>query len=140
MLLKDNIAIVTGATRGIGFAVSRLFAGQGAHVVMTGRQLPTLVLAKEQILEASPDAQITIIEMDVTKANSVRDAFQTLFKITKRLDILVANAGILDDALIGMVTPQQLQHSFETNTFGVILLCSAYSSESCHPVHGKAAT
>lgn len=127
MLLKENIAVVTGASRGIGFAVSRLFAMQGAHVIMTGRQITALNLVKAQILDAFPDAQLTVIEMDVTKADSVRDAFQAVFKLTKRLDILVANAGVLDSALIGMVTPKILQHTFETNIFGAIY-CAQYAS------------
>lgn len=127
MLLQNNIALVTGAAKGIGFAVSHLFAMQGAHVFMTGRNMNALTLAKDKILVSFPEAKVSVIEMDVTNADSVRDAFQQIFKQTKRLDILVSNAGILDDALIGMVTPSQLQHTFETNTFGVIY-CAQYAS------------
>lgn len=127
MLLTDNVALITGASRGIGFAVSRLFAGHGAHVIMTSRQMAPLQAAQEKIMAVCPDARITLIQMDVTRTESVRDAFQSLFKLTKRLDTLVANAGILDDALIGMVTPEQIQRTFETNTFGVIY-CAQYAS------------
>ncbi|MEJ2793815.1 SDR family NAD(P)-dependent oxidoreductase [Iodobacter sp. LRB] len=127
MLLQNNIALVTGAAKGIGFAVSYLFAMQGAHVFMTGRNMNALTLAKDKILVSFPEAKVSVIEMDVTNADSVRNAFQQIFKQTKRLDILVSNAGILDDALIGMVTPSQLQHTFETNTFGVIY-CAQYAS------------
>ena len=127
MLLKNNVALITGSSKGIGFAISRLFATEGAHVIMTGRQLNALNSAKDKITQELPQAQISIIEMDVTNPDSVRDAFQNVFKLTKRLDTLVSNAGILDDALIGMVTPLQLQKTFETNTFGVIY-CAQYAS------------
>jgi len=127
MLLTNNVALVTGASRGIGFAVSRLFAEHGAHVVMTGRKIDALTAAQETIMTACPAARITLIEMDVANPVSVRDAFQTLFKLTKCIDTLVANAGILDDALIGMVSSSQLQHTFATNTFGVIY-CAQYAS------------
>ncbi len=50
-----------------------------------------------------------------------------MFKLTKKLDILVANAGVLDDALIGMVTQSQIENTFNTNTFGV-LYCAQYAS------------
>lgn len=127
MLLKDKIALVTGSNRGIGLGVSTLFAAQGAHVIMTGRQMDRLVAARDTILAALPDATITVIEMDVSKVECVRDTFQSVFKLTKRLDVLVSNAGVLDDALIGMVTPQQVQYTFDTNAYGVIY-CAQYAS------------
>lgn len=127
MLLKNRVALITGAARGIGFATAQRFAEQGAHVFMTGRSLATLNDASAQLMAAVPDAQVSTLELDVTQPDSVRDAFQALFKQTKKLDILVANAGVMDDALIGMVTTAQIEHTFNTNTFGV-LYCAQYAS------------
>lgn len=127
MLLQNRVALITGAARGIGLATAKVFAQQGAHVFITGRSLETLNAAAAQIIELVPDANITALALDVTNSDSVRDAFQAVFKQTKRLDILVANAGVLDDALIGMVTPSQMEHTFSTNTFGV-LYCAQYAS------------
>src|SRR5690606_9501517 len=53
--------------------------------------------------------------------------FRALFQRTRRLDVLVCNAGVLDDALIGMVTEKQIHDVFGTNTFGV-LYCAQYAS------------
>ncbi|AOY98929.1 3-oxoacyl-ACP reductase [Cupriavidus sp. USMAHM13] len=127
MLLKDKIALVTGASRGIGYATARLFAEEGAHVVLSGRSVEHLEAAKSNLEAAVPGAQATIVPLDVASPESVRDAFQALFKQTKRLDVLVSNAGVLDDALISMVTQAQIHRVFEPNTFGV-LYCAQYAS------------
>ncbi|HEY8100565.1 MAG TPA: SDR family NAD(P)-dependent oxidoreductase [Burkholderiaceae bacterium] len=127
MLLQNRVALITGAARGIGFATAKIFAQQGAYVFMTGRSLEALNAAAAQLSAHVPDAKISVLELDVTNPDSVRDVFQTLFKQTKKLDILVANAGVLDDALIGMVTKPQIENTFNTNTFGVIY-CAQYAS------------
>ena len=95
MLLKNRVALITGAARGIGFATARRFAEQGAHVFMTGRSLDALNDAAAQLTSAIPDAQISTLELDVTQPDSVRDAFQALFKQTKKLDIR-RNADAMD--------------------------------------------
>jgi 3-oxoacyl-[acyl-carrier protein] reductase len=127
MLLHDRVALITGAVRGIGYATAKTYAQQGAHVFITGRSQEALDDARARLMSALPDARISSLILDVTNPDSVRDAFQALFKQTKKLDILVANAGVLEDALIGMVTPSQIEHVFNTNTFGV-LYCAQYAS------------
>ena len=128
MLLKDKVVLITGAGRGIGLSIARNFAQHGAHVVLTGRSMKRLEEIKQQISsETDSNATLTAIPLDVSDPTSVRDAFQFLFKQTKRLDGLVANAGVLDDALIGMVTPDQIESMFSINTFGV-LYCAQYAS------------
>lgn len=127
MLLKDKIALVTGAARGIGIATAELFAREGAHVVLSGRSVEALEEAKAHLAQAVPGAQLTVMPLDVASPESVRDAFQALFKQTKRLDVLVSNAGVLDDALISMVTEAQIHRVFEPNTYGV-LYCAQYAS------------
>jgi 3-oxoacyl-[acyl-carrier protein] reductase len=127
MLLKDQVALVTGATRGIGLAVVRSFLGQGAHVFATGRQFDQLENLQRVLCGEGHPGTLSILLLDVSDPNSVRDAFQQVFKQAKRLDVLVANAGVLDDALIAMVTPDQVQRTFEVNTFGV-LYCAQYAS------------
>jgi 3-oxoacyl-[acyl-carrier protein] reductase len=127
MLLTGKIALITGATRGIGLATARLFVRNGAHVVITGRSLSSLNEIATVIRTETEGASVSVLALDVASPNSVRDTFQALFKETKRLDILVANAGVLDDALISMVTEKQVQSVFGTNTFGV-LYCAQYAS------------
>lgn len=127
MLLQGKTALVTGAARGIGLATAEAFAREGAHVVLSGRSLRKLDEANSQLLSATPDARTSLLALDVADPDSVRDAFQALFRQTRRLDVLVSNAGVLDDALIGMVRPAQVEDVFRTNTFGV-LYCAQYAS------------
>ncbi|MFS8980239.1 SDR family NAD(P)-dependent oxidoreductase [Cupriavidus necator] len=127
MLLQDKIALITGATRGIGLATARLFAAEGAHVFLSGRCEERVAQRHAELLDAMPGAKVTPLLLDVCQPESVRNAFQSVFRQVKRLDVLVANAGVLEDALIGMVTERQMRYVFETNTFGV-LHCAQYAS------------
>lgn len=126
-LLQGKIAVVTGAARGIGFSTAQAFAQAGAKVVLMGRTLATLEIACTQIRNTLSQAQVQPIACNVADPHSVRDAFQSVFRIHKRLHILAANAGVLDSALIGMVTPQQIESNFGINTFGA-LYCAQYAS------------
>jgi 3-oxoacyl-[acyl-carrier protein] reductase len=126
-LLDQKIAVVTGASRGIGLATAQTFAQAGAHVVLMGRSLDSLEQACSKIRAAQSDAQVEAVECNVADPHSVRDAFQGVFRTHKKLHALVANAGVLDDALIGMVTPQQIENTFGANTFGT-LYCAQYAS------------
>jgi 3-oxoacyl-[acyl-carrier protein] reductase len=125
--LQDKVAVVTGASRGIGLACSRKLAQAGATVVMLGRDETSLQAAADEIRTALPDAQLQPLACDVADPASVRDAFQAIFKTHKKLHVLVANAGVMDDALIGMVTPAQIERTFGVNTSGV-LFCAQYAS------------
>lgn len=125
--LEGKVALITGSTRGIGLATAQVFARAGAHVVVSGRSSDKLQEVRAGIEADVAGARVSTLELDITDIDSVKTAFQSLFRETKKLDILVANAGVLDDALIGMVTPEQIDKVFSTNTYGVIY-CAQYAS------------
>ena len=75
---------------------------------------------------------------DVADPEAVKAAFRELFAQTKVLDVLVNNAGILDDALIGMVTPAQVERTFASNSFSV-LYCSQYAARMMQRAGGGSA-
>jgi 3-oxoacyl-[acyl-carrier protein] reductase len=125
--LTGKIVFITGAARGIGFASAKVFAEAGATIYMGGRSIEDLENAIEKIKCDLPDTTLVPVLCDVGDEVSVKVAFQKIFREAKKLDILLANAGILDDALIGMVTKQQIERVFSTNTYGVIY-CSQYAS------------
>ncbi|MCJ8269994.1 MAG: SDR family oxidoreductase [Psychrosphaera sp.] len=122
---KGKVALVTGASRGIGFTIAQKLASLGATVYINGKDPQALDKAVEQLLEAGCDC--TPLLFDVSDSQQVKNGFQTLFKQHKRLDILVNNAGVLEDALLGMVSAQQLQNSYQTNVFGP-LFCAQYGA------------
>lgn len=125
--LEGKVAVVTGASRGIGLACVHRLAAAGATVVMLGRDEASLQAAADEVRITLPNAQLQPLVCDVADPASVRDAFQAIFKANKKLHVLVANAGVLDDALIGMVTPAQIERTFGVNTSGV-LFCAQYAS------------
>jgi 3-oxoacyl-[acyl-carrier protein] reductase len=127
MMLSGKIALVTGATRGIGLACVKSLAAQGAHVGLTGRDLAQAQAAADSVNAALGEERVIPFSCDVSNADAVKQTFQAVFSRFRRLDILIANAGVLDDALIGMVTEQQIKTTFGVNTFGVIF-CSQYAS------------
>jgi 3-oxoacyl-[acyl-carrier protein] reductase len=126
-LLQGKIALITGAARGIGLATARSFAHHGATVLMLGRNEESLSAVKEQIAVDFPQCRVDPFVADVSEPDQVRDAFQKIHKEYGALHVLVSNAGILEDALIGMVSEQQLQRVFATNTFGFIY-CAQYAA------------
>ncbi|MBI5258744.1 MAG: SDR family oxidoreductase [Burkholderiales bacterium] len=124
---QGRVAVVTGAARGIGQACAAALAAQGATVVLAGRHADTLQAAAATLDEACGRACTLVQPCDVADPAAVRELFQRVFKDCKRLDTLVANAGLMDDALIGMVTPDLIERVFATNTFG-LLHCAQYAS------------
>jgi 3-oxoacyl-[acyl-carrier protein] reductase len=126
MLLKDKLVLITGATKGIGLASAKKFAQEGAKLLLNGRKQSALDAAANDLTSFS-QREIHTFCFDVSDPDQVKDGFQALFKKVKGLDVLVNNAGVLDDALIGMVTPKQIYSVYGANTFGS-LYCSQYAS------------
>lgn len=119
-MLNGKVALITGASKGIGHAIAQVFCANGASVVITGRDVETLQQAQLMILSKVPDAKLTTVVSDAADEASVKSLFQFIFKEYKCLDIFVANAGVMNDALIGMVKAEQILTTFSVNTFGAI--------------------
>lgn len=96
--LEGRIALVTGASRGIGRAAALALAKEGAHVVITGRTTGALEELDDEIQEAGGKA--TILQLDLKRLEKVDQLGPTLYQRWGRLDILVGNAGML-----GNLTP-----------------------------------
>jgi NAD(P)-dependent dehydrogenase (short-subunit alcohol dehydrogenase family) len=91
--LSGRIALVTGASRGIGRAVALGLAKAGAHVVIAARSLSALESLDDEIQAAGGAA--TLLQLDLKKGDRIDQLGPTLYQRWQRLDILVANAGVL---------------------------------------------
>ena len=118
-MLTGKIALITGSTRGIGRSIAEVYAQNGAMIILNARNKEKAETFAQE-LRSKYGVRVEIVLFDVSDYDEVKNGFKALFKITKKLDILVNNAGILDDALIGMVTHQQIEKTFAINTFGVL--------------------
>ncbi len=99
--LEGRIALITGASRGIGAAVARRFAAEGAQVILTARTVAGLEEVDDAIRQASGGkATATLVPMDLTLAEQVDTLGTSIVERFGRLDILVGNAGVL-----GTMTP-----------------------------------
>jgi len=91
--LKDRIALITGASRGIGRAVALAFARQGAHVLLLARARIALEEVDDAVKESGGKA--TLIPLNLTDGKRIDALGPTLYERFGRLDILVGNAAIL---------------------------------------------
>lgn len=119
--LRGKVALVTGSTRGIGWACANLLAQHGATVLLNGRQESELLRARVEEIRSQWGTEADGFGFDVGAPEAVKSCYSTIFKKYKRLDILVNNAGILDDSLLGMVTPENIERTFHINVHGIIL-------------------
>ncbi len=91
--LSDRIAVVTGASRGIGYTLARELAAAGAHVVAVARTTGALEELDDEIRAAGGSA--TLVPLDITDGDGVDRLGGALYERFGKLDILVGNAGIL---------------------------------------------
>lgn len=90
---KDRIALITGASRGIGRATAKLLAADGAHVLLLGRHQKTLESVDDEITAAGGKG--TLIPLDLADGTAIDPLGPSLYKRFGRLDIFIGNAAIL---------------------------------------------
>lgn len=91
--LADKLALVTGASRGLGRAVATVLAREGAHVILAARREGSLEDVDDDIRAAGGSA--TLVKLDLTAGEKIDALGPTIYERWGKLDILVANAGIL---------------------------------------------
>ena len=124
MKLKDQVALVTGGSRGIGRGIVKALAAEGAKVafIYRGSQEAADSLVKE-ISEAG--GTILPLQADVTDPAAAQQCVDRVQKEWGRLDILVNNAGIIRDDLFVRLEPEAWQSVLQTNLGGVYNFCRA---------------
>ena len=112
--LAGRIALVTGASRGIGAAVARRFAEEGAHLILTARTQGGLEEVDDHIRRMGGNA--TLVPMDLGEADSIERLGAAVFERFGRLDILIGNAGVLGPlSPMGHVPPEVWNLNLDIN-------------------------
>lgn len=118
-LLKGKVALVTGASRGIGKAITELYAREGAIVYAVTNEVDSMGEFAQE-LSAANDTQVVPMYFDICDKDAAKDAFMRIKKEQGRLDILVNNAGITHNCLLGSVTRDTMEKMFQVNVYALI--------------------
>jgi 3-oxoacyl-[acyl-carrier protein] reductase len=121
--LKDRVAIVTGASQGIGRAIALALAAAGAKVACVARSVEKLTATAEAIRAAGGTAEV--LACDVANSESVEKVVEAVLAKWERLDILVNNAGITRDTLIPRMQDSDWDDVLNTNLRGAFLFTRA---------------
>jgi 3-oxoacyl-[acyl-carrier protein] reductase len=118
--LKGKVAVVTGASKGIGAAIAKELAGEGAAVVVN--YASSKAGAERVVGEITgKGGRAVAVGADVSKPADIKRLFAETHKAFGRLDILVNNAGIYEFAPLEAVTPEHFHRQFDLNVLGLIL-------------------
>ncbi len=124
MLLKDKIAVVTGGTRGIGRAISILFAEEGARVIANFSK--DVEAAESLISEAqSRRLNIGLFKADVTQFDQVKEMVEDVFAEYGRIDILVNNVGLIRDNFLMLMSDEDWDSLMKANLKSLFYCCKA---------------
>ena len=113
--LAGRIALITGASRGIGAAVARRFAAEGARLILAARTVGGLEEVDDQIRQTGAE-RATLVPLDLVNGAQIDQLGGAIFERFKRLDILVGNAGVGGTlSPVGHVSPKDWDEVIATN-------------------------
>jgi len=113
MRLRNKVALITGAAKGIGFATAKRFTEEGAKVMLADLNESAVMEAVGQLKNAEPYV------LNVTDRASIQRAVDAIIAKHQRIDILINNAGITQDARLVKMTEEQFDAVIDVNLKGV---------------------
>jgi len=113
--LDGKVALVTGGNSGIGFAIAQRFVAEGAYVFITGRRQTELDKAKDEI-----GRNVMTVQGDVTVSADLDRLFQTIANEKGKIDVVVANSGLVDPQEFGQITEESFDRTFNLNARGTL--------------------
>ena len=117
--------MVTGGTRGIGYAIVKKYLEAGASVVLCGSRESTANAALEKIKAEMPDADVSAMAPDLCDSASVEAAFKSVYEKYGRFDILANNAGISQHTLLTQYTDEEVDKILDVNVKAVFVCARA---------------
>src|SRR5216684_775407 len=123
--LIGKTALISGSTKGIGFAIALQLAAEGADVIVNGRSDSAVKSALQQIRKAVPEAKVEGFAGDL----ATTEATDNLLKLLPVVDILVNNLGVYEPKPFNTISDEDWRHIFEVNVLSGVRLSRAYISE-----------
>src|ERR1700746_3359907 len=105
--LNGKVAVITGGSSGIGLATARRFVEEGAYVFITGRRASELEKAKKLI-----GKNVTAVQSDIANLEDLDRLWSTVKAEKGGVDIIVANAGIVETVTLAQATPEHFDRTF----------------------------
>jgi 3-oxoacyl-[acyl-carrier protein] reductase len=136
MLLKGKTAIITGASRGIGKAITLALAAQGANVVINFSRNEKAAMAVADEVEKM-DVRALVLKADVSRLDEVENFVDKVLKEFDGIDILVNNAGITKDNLLIRMSEEDFDSVMKVNMKGVFNFTKSVSKIMIKQRHGK---
>lgn len=125
---NGEVALVTGASRGIGAATAEALAAAGAHVILTGRDAKALEAVEERIFQAGGSA--TIAPADLAEPDAIARLATALAQRWERLDILVINAAVLPQlSSVADIDPRAFNKALTTNVLATQALLASFDKQ-----------
>ena len=115
-MLAGKVAIISGASYGMGYTMAELFAKEGAKVIMTARGKEKLDAAVAELKKQGLD--VTGVAADNKELSDVKAVIQTALDVYGDLDIVINNAAIGEQKMIDETDDEWLEHVYQTNVFG----------------------
>ena len=131
--LNGKVAIVTGGTRGIGFAIVKALVEAGAKVAIWGSRQETADAASAKLLQIYPQAEVMAMAPKLTDRKAVEDAMNAVVEKYGSIDILANNAGIAQNIPLESYTDDDLEKVIDLNIKAVFVCSKA----AAHHMKGK---
>ena len=127
MRLKDKVAIITGGSRGIGFATAERFLQEGAKVIITASSEENAKKSAARLKELYPDSVVDGISPNLSSLESVRKEFKKVTEKYGCVDILVNNAGVSESTPFTEYTEETYDRVMDLNVKGIFTATRAAS-------------
>ena len=134
--LKGNVAVVTGASTGLGLQMAKAFASQGANLVLLARRMNLLEENAKAITEEF-GVEVLPFACDITKTEMVQAAVKATMERFGRVDILVNNAGTGAVGPAEEITDEQFKHEMNIDLFGTFACAREFGKEMIKAKYGR---
>jgi 3-oxoacyl-[acyl-carrier protein] reductase len=125
MMLNGKVALITGASRGIGRSIAKTLAERGADVALTGRDVEALRETAALCANARPGATAEVFPADVTDREAVEGVVADVTGRFSRIDFAISNAGQSIDALVLRLKSETIDRMLDVNLKSAFYLCAA---------------